>query len=135
MKKLILCVAIVAFAGMFTSCHDKDDSNLLVGAWTSTDQSFDITIAGAQSIPAGAIVMEFTADSVLISDMRCNCVPSWHRYSLTMADGKQMLFVEGLYDEGFVVSELTSNKLSLTDNYQSFDMGYIYVMTRTTSKK
>ena len=34
-----------------------EEPNLIIGTWSNTAQSYDITIAGQQSIPADAITM------------------------------------------------------------------------------
>ena len=139
MKKIFLLGAMVCTLGMFAACGDKDNSNLIIGNWSSTAQSYDITIAGQQSIPADAITMEFTADSVRISDMRCNCLPRWEHYTLTTENGKQILHVEwcavgsadnGIHGGGYVVEELTSSKMVLASTDPNIDMNFMYTMER-----
>ena len=108
-----------------------EEPNLIIGTWSNTAQSYDITIAGQQSIPADAITMEFTADSVRISDMRCNCIPKWEHYTLTTRNGKQQLLVEnGIHGGGYVVEELTSSKMVLTSTDPNIDMDFMYTMKR-----
>lgn len=108
-----------------------EEPNLIIGTWSNTEQSYDITIAGQQGIPADAIAMEFTADSVQISDMRCDCLPRWEHYTLTTENGKQLLHVEnGIHGGGYVVEELTSNKMVLTSTDPNIDMGFMYTMKR-----
>ena len=125
---------MVCALGMFAACGDKDNSNLIIGNWVNTAQSHDITIAGQIDIPSGTISMKFTADSVMISDMRCNCLPKWERYTLTTRNGKQLLHVEnGIHGGGYVVEELTSNKLVLTPKIENIDMSFMYTMERYTA--
>ena len=124
--------ALLGAAMLFVACgKDKDNFNLIIGAWSNTAQSYDITIAGQQSIPADAITMEFTADSVQISDMRCNCLPKCEHYTLTTRNGKQQLLVDNcIHGSGYVVEELTSSKMVLTSTDPNIDMGFMYTMKR-----
>ena len=130
MKKIFLLGAMVCALGMFAACGDKDNSNIIIGTWSNTAQSYDITIAGQQSIPADAITMEFTADSVQISDMRCNRLPRWEHYTLTTDNGKQLLLVDNGIHGGYVVEELTSSKMVLTSTDPNIDMNFMYTMKR-----
>lgn len=107
-----------------------EEPNLIIGTWSNTAQSYDITIAGQQSIPADAITMEFTADSVMISDMRCNCLPKWEHYTLTTRNGKQLLLVDNGIHGDCVVEELTSSKMVLTSTDPNIDMNFMYTMKR-----
>ena len=107
-----------------------EEPNLIIGTWSNTAQSYDITIAGQQSIPADAITMEFTADSVQISDMRCNCLPRWEHYTLTTRNGKQLLLVDNGIHGNYVVEELTSSKMVLTSTDPNIDMNFMYTMKR-----
>ena len=107
-----------------------EEPNLIIGTWSNTAQSYDITIAGQQSIPADAITMEFTADSVQISDMRCNCLPQWKPYTLTKENGKQILHVDNGIHGDYVVEELTNDKLVLTSTDPNIDMNFMYTMKR-----
>lgn len=107
-----------------------EEPNLIIGTWSNTAQSYDITIAGQQSIPADAITMEFTADSVQISDMRCNRLPRWEHYTLTTRNGKQLLLVDNGIHGDYVVEELTSSKMVLTSTDPNIDMNFMYTMKR-----
>ena len=107
-----------------------EEPNLIIGTWSNTAQSYDITIAGQQSIPADAITMEFTADSVQISDMRCNRLPRWEHYTLTTRNGKQLLLVDNGIHGNYVVEELTSSKMVLTSTDPNIDMNFMYTMKR-----
>ena len=129
-----IITAMLGATMLFVACgKDKDNVNLIIGAWSNTAQSYEITIAGQESIPAGTICMEFTADSVMISDMRCNCLPKWEHYTLAKEDGKQILYVGNNVHEGYVVEELTSNKLVLTPKIENIDMSFMYTMERYTA--
>ena len=127
-----IITAMLGATMLFVACgKDKDNVNLIIGAWSNTAQSYEITIAGQESIPAGTICMEFTADSVMISDMRCNCLPKWEHYTLATRNGKQLLHVEnGIHGGGYVVEELTSSKMVLTSTDPNIDMGFMYTMER-----
>ena len=107
-----------------------EEPDLIIGTWSNTAQSYDITIAGQQSIPADAITMEFTADSVQISDMRCDCLPKWEHYTLTTRNGKQLLLVDNGIHGNYVVEELTSSKMVLTSTDPNIDMDFMYTMKR-----
>ena len=107
-----------------------EEPNLIIGTWSNTAQSYDITIAGQQSIPADAITMEFTADSVQISDMRCNRLPRWEHYTLTTRNGKQLLLVDSGIHGNYVVEELTSSKMVLTSTDPNINMNFMYTMKR-----
>ena len=130
--RIKIITALLGAVMLFAACgKDKDNFNLIIGAWSNTAQSYDITIAGQQSIPADAITMEFTPDSVQISDMRCNCLPKWEHYTLTTRNGKQLLLVEnGIHGDGYVVEELTGSKMVLTSTDPNIDMDFMYTMKR-----
>ena len=131
MKKLFLLGAMVCALGMFAACGDKDNSNLIIGNWANTAQSYDITIAGQVDIPEGAISMEFTDSKVLVSDQRANCLPEWHGYTLSKESGKQLLEIEGGCHAGiFVVEELTNDKLVMAPEHHEIDMDFRYIMKR-----
>ena len=129
MKHIKILTVLLSTAMLFTACG-KDNTKLIIGNWTNTDQSYEITIAGQQSILADAITMEFTANSVRISDMRCNCVPTWEHYTLTTENGKQILHVNNGIHGDYVVEELTADKLLLTSSNPSIDMDFMYTMER-----
>ena len=130
MKRNKIITALLGVAMLFAACG-SDNSNLIIGNWTNTAQSYEITIAGQQSIPADIIGMEFTADSVRISDMRCNCLPKWERYTLRTEGGKQILHVDNGIHGDYVIDELTSNKIVLTSSNPSIDMDFMYTMKRS----
>ncbi len=129
MKKIFLLGAMVCALGMMTACGDKDKSDLIIGTWNNTAQSYETTIAGTESIPEGVIGMQFTANKVMISDTRRNCIAEWQRYTLTTENGKQILHVENSLIDRCVVEELTSNRMVLNSN-PGPDMGFTYTMNR-----
>ena len=129
MKTLRIITTLLSVALLFAAC-EKDNSNLIIGKWDNTAPSYDITIAGQVDIPEGAISMEFTADSVQISDMRCNCLPRWEHYTLTTDNGKQLLLVDNGIHGNYVVEELTSSKMVLTSTDPNIDMNFMYTMKR-----
>lgn len=127
--KFLAALALGA-ALLFVACS-KDNTDLLVGKWVNTAQSYDITIDGQQNIPEGYIYMEFTDDKVLVSDQRTDCLAEWHKYSLSEESGKQLLEIEGGCHGGiFVVEELTNGKLVLAPFSSGADWDFRYIMKK-----
>ena len=125
--------AIALGALLLTSCgKDNKDNKALIGKWTNTAQSCEITIAGQENIPEGYIYMEFTDDKVLVSDQRTDCLAEWHKYSLSEESGKQLLEIEGGCYKGrvFVVEKLTSDELVLAPFSSGADWDFRYIMKR-----
>jgi len=131
---IIKSLAALALGAMLlTSCgKDNKDNEALIGKWTNTAQSYEITIDGRQNIPEGYIYMEFTNDKVLVSDQRTNCLAEWHKYSLSEESGKQLLEIEGGCYKGrvFVVEKLTSDELVLAPFSSGADWDFRYIMKR-----
>ena len=126
-------VALALGALLLTSCgKDNKDNEALIGTWTNTAQSYEITIDGRQNIPEGYIYMEFTDDKVLVSDSRTDCLAEWHKYSLSEESGKQLLEIEGGCYKGrvFVVEKLTSDELVLAPFSSGADWDFRYIMKR-----
>ena len=126
-------VALALGALLLTSCgKDNKDNEALIGKWTNTAQSCEITIAGQENIPEGYIYMEFTDDKVLVSDQRTDCLAEWHKYSLSEESGKQLLEIEGGCYKGrvFVVEKLTSDELVLAPFSSGIDWDFRYIMKR-----
>lgn len=126
-------VALALGAMLLTSCgKDNKDNEALIGKWTNTAQSCEITIAGQENIPEGYIYMEFTDDKVLVSDQRTDCLAEWHKYSLSEESGKQLLEIEGGCYKGrvFVVEKLTSDELVLAPFSSGADWDFRYIMKR-----
>ena len=110
---------------------DNKDNEALIGKWTNTAQSYEITIDGRQNIPEGYICMEFTDDKVWVSDSRTDCLAEWHKYSLSEESGKQLLEIEGGCHGGiFVVEELTNGKLVLAPFSSGADWDFRYIMKK-----
>ena len=124
--------AIIMGAMLLAGCgKNNKDNEALIGKWFNTAQSYEITIAGQQNIPEGYISMEFTDSKVWISDSRTDCLPEWHKYTLSKESGKQLLEIEGGCHSGiFVVEELTSDKLVLAPEHHEIDMDFRYIMKR-----
>ena len=123
--------ALALGALLLTSCgKDNKDNEALIGKWTSTAQSYEITIDGRQNITEGYIYMEFTDDKVLVSDSRTDCLAEWHKYSLSEESGKQLLEIEGGCYKGrvFVVEKLTSDELVLAPFSSGADWDFRYIM-------
>ena len=128
----IKILAALLGAALFFAACGKDNTDLLVGLWTNTAQSYEITIDGQQNIPEGYISMEFTDSKVWISDYRIGCLAEWHNYTLSKESGKQLLEIEGGCYDGmvFVVKKLTSDELVLAPRTQNIDWDFRYIMKR-----
>ena len=129
-----ILAALLGAALLFVACG-KDDADLLVGQWTNTAQSYEITIAGMEYIPEGYICMKFTDSKVLTSDYRTDCIATWNGYTLTKKDGKQLLEIDGGCYAGqvFVIEKLTNDKLVLVPKTPNIDWDYKYIMKRYES--
>ena len=126
-------VALALGALLLTSCgKDNKDNEALIGKWTNTAQSYEITIDGRQNIPEGYIYMEFTDDKVLVSDSRTDCLAEWHNYTLSKESGKQLLEIKGGCYKGrvFVVEKLTSDELVLAPFSSGADWDFRYIMKK-----
>ena len=125
--------ALALGALLLTSCgKDNKDNEALIGKWTNTAQSYEITIDGRQNIPEGYIYMEFTDDKALVSDSRTDCLAEWHKYSLSEESGKQLLEIKGGCYKGrvFVVEKLTSDELVLAPFSSGADWDFRYIMKK-----
>ncbi len=131
----IKILAALLGAALFFAACGKDNTDLLVGLWTNTAQSYEITIAGQAYIPEGYICMEFTNSKVLTSDYRTDCIATWNGYTLTKKDGKQLLEIDGGCYAGqvFVIEKLTNDKLVLANEHPNIDMDFKYIMKRYES--
>ena len=131
---IIKSLAALALGAMLlTSCgKDNKDNEALIGKWSNTAQSYEVTISGREDIPEGYIYMEFTDDKVLVSDQRTDCLAEWHKYSLSEESGKQLLEIEGGCYKGrvFVVEKLTSDELVLAPFSSGADWDFRYIMKR-----
>ena len=134
MKKTLFGLILALAATMLLSSCKKDNAELILGSWTNTAESCEITIAGLLELPAGTISMEFTSDSVLIFDYRVDCIVEWHHYTLAKRAGKLMLQVEEPFaysHSGFEVEQLDKEQLVLVCPENDIDVGFRYVMHRT----
>lgn len=125
--------ALALGALLLTSCgKDNKDNGTIIGKWTNTAQSYEITIDGRQNIPEGYIYMEFTDDKVLVSNSRTDCLAEWHNYTLSKESGKQLLEIKGGCYKGrvFVVEKLTSDELVLAPFSSGADWDFRYIMKR-----
>ena len=131
---IIKSLAALALGAMLlTSCgKDNKDNEALIGKWTNTAQSYEVTISGREDIPEGYIYMEFTDDKVLVSDQRTDCLAEWHNYTLSKESGKQLLEIKGGCYKGrvFVVEKLTSDELVLAPFSSGADWDFRYIMKR-----
>lgn len=127
----IKTIAILLGAALLFIACGKDNSDLLVGKWANTAQSYEITIAGQDYIPEGYICLEFTGSKVLTSDYRKDCLAEWHRYTIKKESGKQILEIKGgCLGYRYVIEELTNDKLVLANEYPNIDWDYKYIMKR-----
>ena len=125
--------ALALGALLLTSCgKDNKDNGTIIGKWTNTAQSYEITIDGRQNITEGYIYMEFTDDKVLVADSRTDCLAEWHNYTLSKESGKQLLEIKGGCYKGrvFVVKKLTSDELVLAPFSSGSDWDFRYIMKR-----
>lgn len=133
-RHIIKSLAAIALGAMLlTSCgKDNKDNEALIGKWTNTAQSYEVTISGREDIPEGCICMEFTDDKVLVADSRKDCLAEWHKYSLSKESGKQLLEIKGGCYKGrvFVVEKLTSDELVLAPFSSGADWDFRYIMKR-----
>ncbi len=126
-------VALALGALLLTSCgKDNKDNEALIGKWTNTAQSYEVTISGREDILEGYIYMEFTDDKVLVSDQRTDCIAEWHNYTLSKESGKQLLEIKGGCYKGrvFVVEKLTSDELVLAPFSSGADWDFRYIMKK-----
>ena len=133
MKRLIFktVLPLLAVALLAVACtKEENKSSTITGYWFNTAESYQITIVGQESIQKGAIVMEFTSDSARISDMLCNCIPKWERYTLTMENGRHVLTVENGIHGCYVVEVLTGDRMVLTSKEQNIDHDFRYIMKK-----
>lgn len=125
-------VALALGTMLLTGC--EKDNEAIIGKWSNTAQSYEITIGGQEYLQEGCICMEFTDNKVLISDSRKNCLAEWYRYTLLEKEGKQLLEIKGnsgcYAGQIFVVEELTSDKLVLVPEHHNIDWDYRYIMKR-----
>ena len=129
-RSIKFIAALLGATMLFAACDKNNDA--LLGKWGNTAQSYEITIGGQEYLPEGCICMEFTNNKVWISDARTDCLPEWHRYTLSEESGKQLLEIKGGCYSGriFVVKELTSDKLVLAPRTQNIDWDFRYIMKR-----
>lgn len=136
-KKIIMMatltlVALALGALLLTGC--EKDNEALIGKWSNTAQSYEITIGGQEYLQEGCICMEFTDNKVWISDARKDCLAEWYRYTLSEKEGKRLLEIKGnsgcYAGQVFVVDKLTSDKLVLVPEHHNIDWDYRYIMKR-----
>ena len=130
-------VTVLTLATILMAACGKDNMNkdALIGQWVNTAQTFEITIAGQESIPEGCICMEFTNDKVWILDSRTDCLPAWHSYTLSKESGKWLLEIQGGCYDGrvFIVEKLTNDELVLAPFSSGVDWDFRYIMKRDES--
>ncbi len=132
MMETLTIVALALGAMLLTGC--EKDNEALIGKWSNTAQSYEITIGGQEYLQEGCICMEFTDNKVLISDFRTDCLAEWYRYTLSGKEGKQLMEIKGnsgcYAGQIFVVDKLTSDKLVLAPEHHNIDWDYRYIMKR-----
>ena len=132
MKKNIIKSLVALTLGALLLAGCRKDNDALIGKWSNTSQSYEITIGGQEYLPKGCIYMEFTESKVLISDSRTDCLAEWHNYTFSKESGKQLLEIEGGCYNGriFVVEKLTSDELVLAPKHHEIDRDFRYIMKR-----
>lgn len=129
-QRIKTIAALLGVALLFVACS-KENSDLLVGQWTNTAQSYEITIAGKEDIPEGYLCMKFTDSKVLASDYRKDCLAKWHRYTLKEESGKHILEInQGCIGGLFIVEKVTSDELVLAPFSSGADWDFRYIMKR-----
>lgn len=132
MMATLTLVALALGTMLLTGC--EKDNEALIGKWSNTAQSYEITIGGQEYLQEGCICMEFTDNKVLISDARKDCLAEWYGYTLSEKEGKQLLEIKGnsgcYAGQVFVVEKLTSDKLVLVPEHHNIDWDYSYIMKR-----
>ena len=127
--KILFTIAVGAM--LLTSCGKDNDA--LIGKWTNTAQSYEITIGGQEYLQEGCISMEFTNNKVTASDSRRDCHTEY-KYTLSEKDGKQLLEIKGnggcYSGQIFVVEKLTSDELVLSPRTPNIDWNFRYIMKR-----
>ncbi|MBR4911788.1 MAG: hypothetical protein IKZ54_02985 [Bacteroidales bacterium] len=130
-------ITVLTLVTILMAACGKDNMNkdALVGQWVNTAQTFEITIAGQEYIPEGCICMEFTNNKVWILDSRTDCLPVWHRYTLSKESGKWLLEIQGGCYNGrvFIVEKLTNDELVLAPFSSGVDWDFRYIMKRDES--
>jgi hypothetical protein len=134
---IIKSLAAIALGAMLLTGCGKDnkdkDNEALIGKWTSTAQSYEITIGGQEYLSEGCICMEFSDNKVKVSDSRKDCHKEYG-YTLSEKDGKQLLEIKGdvgcFAREIFVVEELSSDELVLAPRTYNIDWDFRYIMKR-----
>ena len=91
MKKNIIKSLVALTLGALLLAGCRKDNDALIGKWSNTSQSYEITIGGQEYLPKGCIYMEFTESKVLISDSRTDCLAEWHNYTFSKESGKQLI--------------------------------------------
>ena len=120
MKKFLMCLAVVLFAGVvFTSCEKKSDADLLLGKWSVTSVSTTINGVSVEKKIEGSEYMYYTftsdgkyAEEVNVDGEKWSATGKW-----VLENGKQLTLTIGegyQVDEWFyTITELTSSKLTL----------------------
>lgn len=130
--KTLALLLLAAGALIFASCKDENPE-WIIGDWTNVSgDSYDCWEWEDGVMPGGIITMEFTADEVKISDMRCNCIPEWQHYTLEEKGGNLVLRVDkGILAGTYCVEELSQDRMVLTPyKPKEGDCMFRYVMIR-----
>lgn len=129
-KRVFFALLVVAAVFTLTSCdREQSDTKNLLGTWTNTNDSYEITIAGANQIPESTIELTFERNRVYVTDARCNCLPQGYSYKLTRKDGELFIEIVGWLPKSKIMT-LTSNSLVINDDLDSIDAGFSLVFQR-----
>jgi uncharacterized protein (TIGR03066 family) len=115
MKKFIMCLAVVLFAGLtFTSCEKKGDADLLLGKWSVASVTTTIDgVAVEKKIEGGEYMYyTFASDGKYLQDVNAEG-NKWTYNGTYELNGKTLILDKGTVDEG-VYSIQTLNASQLT---------------------
>ncbi len=122
MKRSILGFVLALISMMvMSSCQKGDDYQLMTGKWMNIAESVLHGPSGEAPVSEGALSLNFTADSVLVSDNRFETLAIQTAvlsgYRLYKEDGKLMLTIDRPIYQTFEVEKLTRNKMVLVQQF------------------
>ncbi|MBQ9296602.1 MAG: lipocalin family protein [Paludibacteraceae bacterium] len=125
MKKFLMCLAVVLFAGvMFTSCEKKSDSELLLGKWSVTSVTTTIDgVAVEKKIEGGEYMYyTFASEGKYITDVNADG-EKWTEDGTYELNGKTLILDKGTVDENvFTIQELTKSSLVMKNKIGTLNM-------------
>lgn len=125
MKKFLMCLAVVLFAGVvFTSCEKKSDADLLLGKWSVTSVSTTIDGVSVEKKIEGSEYMYYTfaSEGKYIEEVNADG-EKWTYDGNYELNGKTLIFEKGTVDENvYTIQELTNSNLVLKDGTSTLNM-------------